>query len=144
MSTTTIVILGVIVLAVILLAILAMSRSGGIGRPKLKLLSSEARDRFATQWDRIETRFIAAPEEAVREADSILMAMLREREHPMAEDKLPGGVRKARRLAIGLKGKGGTEGMRLAMLRYRAVMEEYGRPTDEPERVPAERREIAS
>jgi hypothetical protein len=143
MTTTTIVILGVIVLAVILLMIFALGRSRGLGRPHLKPLSDEARDRYATQWDRIEARFVDAPEEAVREADSVLMGMLREREHPMGEDKLPSGMRKARRMAIGQEGKGGTEGMRQAMLQYRAVMEEYGRPSDR-ERARDERREMAS
>jgi hypothetical protein len=144
MTTTTIVILAVIVLAVILLLMLAMGRSRGVARPRLVPLSLEASDRFAAQWERIEARFVEAPEEAVREADSVLMSLLREREHPMAEGRLPSGMRKARRLATGRKGTGGTEGMRLAMLQYRSMMEEYGRPAEERLPVRDERREIAS
>jgi hypothetical protein len=146
MSSTVIVILGVIVVAVILLMIMAVGRSRGVRRPQLTPLSPEARDRYAVQWDRVEARFVEAPEEAVREADSILMGLLRERSHPMVERQLPAGMRKARRLAVGEEGKGGTEGMRQAMLQYRAVMEEYGRPVDEPKRVRDERErpEIAS
>ena len=146
MSSTVIVILGVIVVAVILLMIMAMGRSRGGRRPQLTPLSPEARDRYAGQWDKVEARFVEAPEEAVREADSILMGLLRERSHPMDEKRLPAGMRKARRLAVGEEGKGGTEGMRQAMLQYRAVMEEYGRPVDEPKRVRDERErpEIAS
>jgi hypothetical protein len=58
-------------------------------------------------------------------------------------------MKKARRLAVGQEGRGGTEGMRQAMLEYRSVMEEYGRPTDErgrerDERERDDRREIAS
>jgi hypothetical protein len=143
MNTTTLVIVGVIVLAVIVLLIL-VSRSRGMGRPKLRPLPQDALDRYGAQWDRVETRFVDDPEGAVREADSILMGMLREREHPMREDQLPARMRKARKLAIGEQGRGGTEGMRLAMLEYRAVMEEYGRPADERERPRDERREIAS
>jgi hypothetical protein len=145
MSTTTLVIVGVIVVAVILIVALVVGMTrGGIGKPKLKALTPEARDRYGAQWDRVEARFVDDPEGAVREADSILMGLLREREHPMQEDKLPARMRKARRLGMGQDGKGGTEGMRQAMLEYRAVMEEYGRPTDEGERARDDRREIAS
>ena len=155
MNTTTLVIVGVIVLAVIVIAIIAavMRSRGGLGRPKLRELTPEARDRYGAQWDKVEARFVDDPEGAVREADSILMGLLREREHPMQEDQLPNRMRKARRLAVGQDGRGGTEGMRQAMLEYRAVMEEYGRPTDESdrdrarardEREPDDRREIAS
>jgi hypothetical protein len=56
-------------------------------------------------------------------------------------------MRKARKLAVGEQGRGGTEGMRQAMLEYRGVMEEYGRPADDRDRVRDDRddrREIAS
>lgn len=152
MDSTTLVIIGVIVLAVIvvLLVVAGMRSRGGLGRPKLAPLSVEARDRYGAQWDKVEARFVDDPEGAVREADSILMGLLREREHPMGEQQLPARMKKARRLATGQDGKGGTEGMRQAMLEYRGVMEEYGRPTDERERVrdrdrePDDKREIAS
>lgn len=146
MNTTTLVIIGVVVLAVIVILALVIGRTrGGLGRPKLRELSPEARDRYGAQWDRVESRFVDDPEGAVREADSILMGLLREREHPMREDQLPNRMRKARKLAIGEQGRGGTEGMRQAMLEYRGVMEEYGRPTDDrDERARDDRREIAS
>ena len=144
MTTTTLVILGIIVLAVILIAVLMASRSGRMHRPALKALAPESRDRYASQWDRIETHFVDAPEEAVREADALFLAMLGEREHPLAEDKLPADMRKARRLATGREGKGGTEGMRQAMLMYRAVIEEYAGPAAERGTTRDQRREIAS
>jgi len=143
MTTTTLVILGVIVLAIILIAIFAMSRSGKLGRPALKPLAPESRDRYAAQWDRIETHFVDAPEDAVKEADALALALLGEREHPLAEEKLPSDMQKARRLATGREGKGGTEGMRQGMLMYRSVIEQYARPADD--RAAREhRREIAS
>ena len=153
MSTTTIlVIVGVIVVALIVVGlIVAAVRGRGIAGPKLRPLSPEARDRYGAQWDKVEARFVDDPEGAVREADSILMGLLREREHPMQENQLPSRMKKARRLAVGQEGKGGTEGMRQAMLEYRAVMEEYGRPADDrdrertrEERERDDRREIAS
>jgi hypothetical protein len=151
MSTTILLIVGVIVVALIVIGVIAFAmRSRGLGGPRLKELSPEARDRYGDQWDKVEARFVDDPEGAVREADSILMGLLREREHPMGENELPSRMKKARRLAMGQEGKGGTEGMRQAMLEYRGVMEEYGRPADDrsgrvrDERERDDRREIAS
>jgi hypothetical protein len=142
MSTTTIVVLGIIILAVILIALVMASRASRMRRPALKTLSPESRERYVTQWDKVESRFVDSPEDAVREADALLLAMLGEREHPLAEDKLPPNMRRARREARGQDGKGGTEGMRQALLHYRAVIEEYARPEDRQEK--QGRREIAS
>ena len=147
MNTTTLVIIGVVIVAVIVVLALVLGRMrGGLGKPKLKDLTPEARDRYGSQWDRVEARFVDDPAGAVKEADSILMGMLREREHPMNEDQLPAKMRKARMLGSGQEGRGGTEGMRQAMLEYRAVMEEYGRPAEDRNRAPEpdDRREIAS
>jgi hypothetical protein len=144
MDTTTLVILGVIVLAVILIAVMMASRSGRLRRPALRPLAPESRDRYAAQWDRIETHFVDAPEDAVKQADALALALLGEREHPLAEEKLPADIVKARRLATGRDGKGGTEGMRQGMLKYRAVIEEYAGPADDRETNRERRREIAS
>ena len=145
MDTTTLVIIGVVIVAIILILALVLGRArGGLGKPKLKDLTPEARDRYGSQWDRVEARFVDDPEGAVREADSILMGLLREREHPMREDQLPAKMRKARKLGMGQQGRGGTEGLRQAMLEYRGVMEEYGRPADDRGRERDDRREIAS
>ena len=66
-------------------------------------------------------RFVDAPEEAVREADGIVMAVLAERRHPLGDRMLPEDVQAARKEASSRGDR--TEGMRRAMLRYRAVME---------------------
>ena len=142
MSTTTTVVLGIIILAVIVIALVMATRSGRMRRPALKTLPPESRERYVTQWDKVESRFVDSPGDAVREADALLLAMLGEREHPLAEEKLPPNMRRARREATGKEGKGGTEGMRLALLHYRAVIEEYAGPEDRQE-TPG-RREVAS
>ena len=144
MNSTTLVILGVIVLAVILIATLMARRSGRMRGPALKPLVPESRDRYGAQWDRIETHFVDAPADAVKEADALALALLGEREHPLAEEKLPTDMKKARRLATGRDGRGGTEGMRLAMLKYRAVIEEFAGPAGDREATREGRREIAS
>lgn len=142
MSTTTIVVLGIVILAVIVIAVILATRSGRMRRPALRPLAADSRERYVTQWDKVESRFVDSPDDAVREADALLLALLGEREHPLAEDKLPANMRKARREAVGHEGKGGTEGMRQALLHYRSVIEEYARPDEREE--PQRRREIAS
>jgi hypothetical protein len=122
MDTTTAVIVGLAVLVVVLMLLFAR---GGRSRPRVKdlqPLSNESRDRYLTEWDRIEMRFVDAPEEAVREADALVMSVLRERRHPLEGRMLPDDVQAARKDAS--MGRGDrTEGMRRAMLKYRAVME---------------------
>jgi len=141
LSTTVVVVIAIVIVALIVIGLIAAARSGRVRRPSLKTLAPESRERYVTQWDRVESKFVDSPDEAVKEADALLLALLGEREHPLAEEKLPATMRKARREAIGQEGKGGTEGMRQALLHYRAVIEEYARP-DESEEKP--RREMAS
>jgi hypothetical protein len=105
-------------------------------------LGSEAVDRFAASWDRIESHFMDAPEEAVREADALVLALLGELGHPLADNKLPNGVLSARRAAAGKEVRG-TEGLRRAMLYYRGVIEDLVGSAVRREEVRG-RREIAS
>jgi hypothetical protein len=120
MDTTTLVIIG---LAVVVIVLILLFARGGSRRPRVKdlqPLSNESRDRYLTEWDRVEMKFVEAPEEAVREADGIVMAVLAERRHPMGERMLPADVLAARKEATRRGDR--TEGMRRAMLSYRAVM----------------------
>jgi hypothetical protein len=120
MSTTALVV-GLAVLVILLM--LVSARVGRrAGQANLIPLSNESRDRYLVEWDRIETRFVDAPEEAVREADALVISMLRERRHSLDSRKLPKGVRQARDDASMRKGDR-TEGMRRALLLYRATME---------------------
>ncbi len=138
MTTGTLVTIGVVVLAVVVLLLLMRAFTGRRKRPTLRPLAVESRDRYITEWDTIETRFIDTPEDAVREADAIVMSVLRERGHPLGEKDLPDEVHQARREAVDRKDR--TEGMRQAMLRYRAVMERMIGTEDEAQRVERERR----
>lgn len=138
MTTGTLVTIAVVVLAIVVLLLLVRAFTGRRKQPTLSPLAVESRDRYVTEWDRIETHFIDAPEDAVREADAIVMSVLRERGHPLGERDLPNEVRLARREAVDRKDK--TEGMRQAMLHYRAVMERMIGPENEAQRVERERR----
>jgi hypothetical protein len=85
-------------------------------------LPAESRDRYLAEWDHIEARFIQSPEDAAREADALVMAVMRERGQSLRGRDLPKEVRSARDVAASKK-IDRTEAMRRAMLRYRAAME---------------------
>ena len=133
MSTTALVIIGLALLVIVLIVLI-----GGKGRSGRRIemipLADESRDRYLADWDRIEMRFVDAPAEAVREADALVMSVLRERRHPLEERRLPSEMREARRDASMEKGDK-TEGMRRALIHYRAVMEKtVGGPVRSGER----------
>ena len=133
MSTTALVIVGLAVLVIVLILLF-----GGKGRSGRRIdmvpLANESRDRYLADWDRIEMRFVDAPADAVREADALVMSVLRERRHPLEERRLPSELQEARRDGSMEKGDK-TEGMRRALLHYRAVMEKMvGAPVHSGER----------
>jgi hypothetical protein len=139
MDTGTLVTILVVVLVIVVLLFLIRAAGIGRSRPRLRALPAESRDRYIHEWDEIEGKFVDNPEQAVREAEALVMAMLRERGHPLTERDLPAEVQRAHRLAYSSKDK--TEAMRQAMLQYRGAMERLMGP--EPRREAA-KPEIAS
>ena len=121
MDTGTVV--SILGLALVIVVLLFLLRAAGVGRrrPRLRPLSAESRERFIQEWDEIEAKFVDSPEQAVREAEALVMSVLRERGHPLTERDLPAEVQKAHRLAYTSRDK--TEAMRQAMLHYQALME---------------------
>jgi hypothetical protein len=142
LDITTLVIGVVILLVGVLILFGLRGRTGTGAPPALRPLPAEAMERYAGAWDRIEGHFMNAPEEAVREADALAVALLGERQHPLAEDALPKEMRRARRAAAGKEVRG-TEGLRRAMLHYRAVIDKMAVAPVERERARS-RREVAS
>jgi len=90
-------------------------------RAQLTTLPPETRTRYVTAWDRIEKRFMDAPEEAVQEADSLVIALLGERSHPLGKESLPRHLRSARQKMAEGRRRHRTEDLRRALLDYRAV-----------------------
>jgi len=138
MTTTALVVIGLAVLVMVLVLVFAGSRGRRRG---LVALPDESRDRYLADWDRVETRFVDAPQEAVSEADALVIALLRERRHPLDSRHLPNELHSAREEASLRRGDK-TEGMRRAMLHYRALVEKMAgkRPPSETE---TGRRELA-
>ena len=142
MDNGTLVTLLVVALAVLVLLLLIRAASGvRRGRPKLSPLPVDARERYIHDWDEIETKFVDGPEQAVREAEALVMSVMRERGHPLTERDLPQEVQRAHRLGYTSKDK--TEGMRQALLQYRAVVERMVGPESAAQRE-ARKPEIAS
>jgi hypothetical protein len=122
----------ILVVALVVVVLLLLVRAAGVGRsrPKLRELAPESRDRYVRDWDEIETKFVDSPEQAVREAEALVMSVLRERGHPLTERELPDEARRAHRL--GYTNKDRTEGMRQALLHYRTVMDRMVGPREKP------------
>jgi hypothetical protein len=128
----------VVALAVVVLLLLIRAASGvRRGRPKLSPLPVDARERYIHDWDEIETKFVDGPEQAVREAEALVMSVMRERGHPLTERDLPREMHRANRLRT----RNGTEGMRQALLHYRSLMERMVGSEDKAAR--ERRREMA-
>lgn len=141
MDTGTIV--TILIVALVVIVLLFLVRAAGVGRrrPNLRPLAAESRERYINEWDAIESKFIDAPEQAVREAESLVMSLLRERGHPLTERDLPNEVQRAHKLGYSSRDK--TEGMRQALLHYRAAVERMVGSEDQVRRDAERRRELA-
>ncbi len=132
----------ILIVALVVVVLLFLVRAGvGRRRPQLRSLSPESRERYINEWDSIESRFVDSPEQAVREAESLVMSVMRERGHPLTERDLPAEVQRAHRLGYSSRDK--TEGMRQALLNYRAVMERMVGSEDQVRADAERRREMA-
>src|SRR5438270_1339836 len=141
MNTGTLVL--ILVVALVIVVLLLLIRAATVGRRtrlNLRPLAAESRERYVNEWDEIEAKFVDSPEQAVREADALVMSVLRERGHPLTERDLPDEVRRAQRL---MRSRDRTEGMRQALLQYRRVTERMVGPQDESRRDEVRRREMA-
>ena len=125
-------IVDIVILFVVIAIVVAIVRALGAqqSRARLTTLAPEARSRYVAAWERIEKRFLDAPVEAVQEADSLLLAMLGERGHPLGVDRLPRRMRVARRKMAEGERRHRTDDLRKALLDYRALFGEMIGPGD--------------
>src|SRR3989442_12989108 len=112
MDQGTLVAIGVV--ALVIVVVLLLIRAAGVGRRRqqLRALAEESRERYISEWDALETKFVDAPEQTVREAEALVVSMLRERGHPLTERDLPLEMRRAHKLGYASRDK--TEAMRQA------------------------------
>jgi hypothetical protein len=104
---------------------------------KIRDLGAAERDRFATEWHTVQSRFVDHPRAAVTEADDLINALLEARGYPLAgfeqrADDLSvtyPRVMENYRIAHGVALRPGqleasTEELRVAMIQYRAIFDE--------------------
>jgi len=99
-------------------------------------LSASDRERFRTDWQRVEQRFLERPTTAVVEADEIVADIMRRRGYPMGDferqasdlsvthPNVVAHYRAGHRVIKESPGTASTEDLRQAMLRYRALFDE--------------------
>jgi hypothetical protein len=103
----------------------------------IRPLTPQARQRYSQAWTQAQGRFVDQPSEAVREADVLVIDVMRERGYPMdtfeqrAADvsvdhpQVVENYRAAHDLSIASEqGRASTEDLRQAMVHYRALFEE--------------------
>jgi len=138
-QTTALLILFVAVVVIVIALGVNIVRRG-----RLRSLSPELKSRHAQTWTAIQARFLAEPAAAVQEADQLAVSILRDRGAKLDDDRrLPAELRLAREAALTNEGEAGTEGLRKAMLRYQAVVDDAvgGSMHKSPE---IQRKEVAS
>lgn len=133
----------IVIAAIVVIAVVAvLARTAG--RPRLRELPDESKDRYAGNWHALEARFIDDPQGAVQEADKTAVMILGERGANVSdEDHMPEDLRRARAAARGERGtQQDTEALRRAMSHYKAIIDDaVGSSRLEQERG---RREMAS
>jgi len=125
-------------------------REKRVEKLSIRDLDPMERERFSSQWESVQSRFVDSPKGAVAEADDLLCSLMNTRGYPVTDfDQRaadvsvdhPGVVenyRSAHDIALRVgKDAATTEDLRTAMIHYRSLFEELVR-------VPAvERREVA-
>jgi hypothetical protein len=104
---------------------------------KVRELGATERERFITEWQTVQSRFLDHPEAAVTEADDLIAALLEARGYPKdsfeqrAADVsvLYAGVMENYRAAHAIavlpyRAEASTEKLRTAMIQYRAIFDE--------------------
>jgi hypothetical protein len=103
----------------------------------IRPLSPEARDRYAEEWEALQSRFVDDPSGAVREADVLVQQVMRDRGYPVDDfDQRAADISvdhpdlvEKYRTADGIarsneRGEASTEDLRQSVRHYRALFQE--------------------
>ena len=104
---------------------------------KLRELGTAQRERFSTDWNTVQSRFVDHPKGALIEADELVYALLQARGYPVsgfdqsAEDisvdypRMIESYRSSHSVAVqAARGEASTEDLRTAMIQYRNLFDE--------------------
>lgn len=113
------------------------AREQRVRRMHIEELPAGARERYVEEWRTVQTRFVDQPREAVKDADSLVTSVMRDRGYPMndfeqrAADLSPDHpqVVDNYRAAHGIasrseQGNASTEDLRQAMVHYRTLFDD--------------------
>jgi hypothetical protein len=110
-------------------------------RLDIRPLAPAARERYLEEWRRVQARFVDDPVGAVREADSLIQSVMRERGYPVEDFEQRAAdvsvdhphVVESYRAGHRLAGSEDTEDQRQAMVHLRSLFEELvEEPGDRP------------
>lgn len=103
----------------------------------IRPLNSEARARYARQWDTVQAQFVDSPEGAIASADGLVTSVMRDRGYPMDDfeqraadvsvdhPQVVENFRTAHDISTRAnRGEASTEDLRQAMQHYRALFDE--------------------
>ena len=114
-----------------------LEREKRVQKLSLRELTSEERERFATEWRAIQSRFVDAPEQAMTEADRLVDQLMQARGYPVTafeqraadisvdHPRVVDNYRAARHIASRYqRGEATTEDLRKAILYYRSLFDD--------------------
>jgi hypothetical protein len=127
------------------------NRQDRVEKLSIRDLDPLERERFSTQWESVQSRFVDSPRGAVAEADDLVSSLMKTRGYPVSDfdqraddisvdhPRVVENYRSAHHIALQVGTNGAsTEDLRTAMIHYRSLFEELVQvPTI------AERKEVA-
>ena len=115
---------------------------------KIRDLDMVERERYLTEWQTVQSRFVDYPKGAVTEADELVSSLMQTRGYPVADfdqraadvsvdhPRVVENYRSAHAIALRLgRGEANTEELRTAMIHYRSLFDELAQ-----EQTPADQR----
>jgi len=104
---------------------------------ELRPLSQAARDRYAEQWDDLQSRFVDVPQAAVVQADELVVMVMRDRGYPVDDFESQSALVSVDHPSVvqnyrighdvrdkSTKGEATTEDLRQGVVAYRALFDE--------------------
>src|SRR5450432_4008414 len=112
-------------------------RQERVEKLKIRDLDPTERERFAKQWESVQSRFVDSPKGAVAEADDLVSSLMKTRGYPVSDfdqraddisvdhPRVVENYRSAHVLALRIgKDQASTEDLRTAMIHYRSLFDE--------------------
>jgi hypothetical protein len=113
------------------------NRQDRVEKLSIRDLDPLERERFSTQWESVQSRFVDSPRGAVAEADDLVSSLMKTRGYPVSDfdqraddisvdhPRVVENYRSAHHIALQVGTNGAsTEDLRTAMIHYRSLFEE--------------------